>query len=163
MFGDAERQRKRRLHFYDCIKPIHVISRIFGSMPFTIHVSSNGRIAKACVGVLNAVWLICMIMLNLVFAYFAFYSSRSIVNKYSSVAHLSDHFLGFFQLLMCISSIILSVFNCNRFLKILRELVAFDNNVSFVASMRGNVIGKKFLLFFFIRSNRLELSLISHV
>lgn len=141
----VKRQREKRLNFYACIKSLHMISRSFGLLPFTITFSSNGKIAKAKVGIFNAIWFVGSITVNLILVYFAFYSSRSSANSYSSVAYLSDRFILIFQLLMCISSIILSVFNCNKFLKILREFVAFDRNVNFTdlifSILNSKVIG----------------------
>lgn len=129
--ADAWMQQRKRPNIYDCIKPVHTISRIFGVSLFKMRVDSNGQIENISVSVFDALWFISSIALNLMFSYFAQTSKRSAAKFGSSVVLLSDRFIWVLQLLMCLSSIILSLVNRKRFLKIVQDVIYFDKNVSY--------------------------------
>lgn len=129
LLDGKKQQETGQLNFYDCLKPLHMISKVFGLLPFTIHLSPNGWIERADIGVFNAAWFIFSIAINLVFAYFAQISPRGNANAESAVAVFTDRFVWILQLLMCLSSIILCMLNRNRYLRILRQFIVFDKNV----------------------------------
>lgn len=121
-------QAKKRLNFYECIKPVHKLSRVFGVSSFTVQVDSNGKIEKIGAGIFNIIWFVSSIALNLMLIYFARKSKRSTQNK---IEFLSAEFLWCFELFMCLSSITLSMCNQNRFRKILEDFIEFDKRVNF--------------------------------
>lgn len=127
---DAKIQQKKRLDFHDCLKPAHAISSIFGLLTFKFRTDSNGQIEGTSVDVFNALWFVTSIVLNLVLSYIVQISPRSTAElQSSSITLLSDQFIWILQLLMCLASVFLSMFNRNRFSIILRDVIAFDKNV----------------------------------
>lgn len=128
---NAKVQRSERLNFYVCIKPLTVISKILGLMPYTIHVNRKSQIKKTSISVFNIIWFISCIMINLFLSYFVQKSSRAKANVASSVALFSDRFIWFAELFMYLSSIVLAMSNRNRFPTILQSIIDFDKEVKF--------------------------------
>lgn len=128
--SDAKDHQKKRLNFYDSIKPAFGISRVFGLLMFRIRTNPNGQIEKVDVDAIHSIWFVASITLNLILFYFLENSPRSKVGHDStSLILLVDQFVWISQLLMCLVSIILSMINRHRFSKIVQDVMIFDKNV----------------------------------
>lgn len=121
---------KRRPNFYDSIATLYKISRIFGLLQFKIHISPNGKIERASVGVFEIVRLLGIVIIILTLFFFGLTSSRAnSTYSHSTVIFLQDRFFWYMFLLMCLSSIILSLLFRKNFTKMLQDIIDFDKNV----------------------------------
>lgn len=130
MTVNPKMQRKKRLTFYDCIKPMCMVSSVFGLFNYKIEVDVNNQM-NAKVGIFNAISFVGYIAINLTLSYFTQHSSRSAANSESTVVLKSDRFFWISGLFMCLSSIFLAMLNRKRFIKILQNVTAFDESVKF--------------------------------
>lgn len=123
-------QQRSRHNFYYCFQPIFIISRIFGLLPFTIHSDLRGNIERVKIGALNVLWLVISIVFNMILMCIMKYSSRNKLDFGSPVLYLADQLIWISGFLIMVISMALDVFNRNRLLKILRNLIAFDKYVN---------------------------------
>lgn len=129
-FVQAKMSRKKILHFYSSIKPVHTVSKIFGLSLFNVRSAPNKQIEADGVGIFNALWFIAIVVANLLLQYFVQTSPRSRANS-ESILLLSDRFFWAFELFICLTSIISSMVNRKRFISILRNVIDFDNEVTY--------------------------------
>lgn len=123
--------RKRKVNFYDAIRPAFIVSRIFGLLPYTIHFDSNGDIERATVGAFNAIYFACSIAVILLFSYSlqaAFYSKIPF-SQDSAILYIADRLFGIYGFVMWLLFVVLDMLNRNRLTKIFKKVIAFDDNV----------------------------------
>lgn len=156
--------KKRPLNLYDCAKPLYIGSRICGSLPFTTHYNAHGEIESASVGVLDVIWFIGAITINVLSVYFIIASLHEQFFPFESlILRDGSRILSIFGIALTTLSIFMDMMNRNRLVKILQDLHTFDKNVSNssgVIILSGTKIQFSFLLLFY-RSKHMEFVLIS--
>lgn len=149
--ADERKPQKKQLNFYDCIQPACRISRIFGLFPFSISFDSADQV-QAKVGIFNAVWFICSIVINTVLSCIVLSSPND--ESDSQVLLLFDWLFWIFGPLMLALSIALDMLNRNRLQKIVSNFMEFDQNVS---NEEASSSSENFLIGFdSVSLNRLE-------
>lgn len=118
-------------NFYDCIRPVYILSRLLGLFPFTIHIDSNGIAKSVEIRVFDAILFVGSIVSQLVFSCVGLYfvTSRAVGGTDSAVFHTSRVIFGFFGFVLWLLSASLDMLNRNRFLKLIQDLTVFDQNV----------------------------------
>lgn len=156
LFADAKSQKTPQLNFYHCIKPLHMISKAFGLLPFKVHTQVNGKMDQS-VGAIDIIRFVGCIVINLILSYHAQTSPRSTAIEGKTILYFSYRLVWFCQIVICIMSIVLDMVNRHRFLEILRAVTAFDKNVKlnfdWEIALKMNLISPGLLVF---RSNHLE-------
>lgn len=126
-----EEQSKIPVTLYDCIKPVYFVSRMCGLMPFSIRCDSNGQVQEARVGPFDALWFIGAITTNLALIVFTVTLLREqpIANEFL-ILHLGSRVLTIAAYVGIIFAIILDMVHRKGLIKILKDLLTFDKNVS---------------------------------
>lgn len=122
---------KKSVNLYDLIRPMYVISRIFGMLPFRILRSSAGdSIVGQCVGPIDLIWFFVTIGIHF---YLAFSSIQNIAAdqhwQTKSLFSIGDNFIVLYDITIAILTIILDMINRHRFINILKKFIEFDKKV----------------------------------
>lgn len=98
----------KKLTFAHSFKPVYILCRIFGFMPFTIAYDSNGAIQSARIGVIDFMWFLISIGVYLSSAlYFVMYVRRHpISNKRATLVYGTRLIVLFRKLFNCLCIII---------------------------------------------------------
>lgn len=115
-------------------RPIYYFSRVFGLMPFTLTYNSNGKIDGQKIKVIDILWFVISITMNLVMIFMISGSTQYLhhVKSTSLILEGGDHLL---LLLSAIFDVILMGFDmCIRFklMEILKNIDNFDDEVRVV-------------------------------
>ena len=116
--------------FNSSFRPIYIVSRIFGQMPFSIAYHSNGEIRRPVAKKFDAVWFVVSIS---VFIYYMFRLSKSFNMKKrftTEILHVVDTFVSEIVLFHGFLAIILDM--CNRFklVDIFKMMIIFDKKAN---------------------------------
>lgn len=114
-------------------RPIYYFSRCIGLWPFKIYYDSNGSIKGTYVSLFDKFWFFISICLHLAASFFTYEDSQSTRDP-----HLLYYFPKLIYNLTAIPDflfgvlcIILEMFNRNRLVNILKQIIFFDRKVSF--------------------------------
>lgn len=122
--------KSKKPTFVHSFKPIYILCRIFGFMPFTIVFDSNGAIQTAQIRVIDFIWFIISIGIYLATAfYFVMYvRQHPIPNKRVTLVYGTRLIVLFRKLFNCLC---VTVDMCNRFklVKIFKRINSFDDKV----------------------------------
>lgn len=121
--------RLRAENFYDCIRPVYILSRIFGLLPFSINYDTNGHAESVCVRMFDAIWFAGAMAINLIFIYFMIDFIKGSSPTRSAFSEFGGRLILIFSLVNSSLSIILDLFNQSRLLKISKDFFAFDAEV----------------------------------
>lgn len=110
---------------------IYCFSRCVGLWPFKITYNSNGSIKEARVDLFDKLWLLISICLHSVATFFTYGDATNayIIGHFNfaqmifSMSQIPDYLLG----VVCI---ILDMFNRNRLVNVLKNIIIFDREVS---------------------------------
>lgn len=122
----------KNLTFAYSFKPIHILSRIFGFMPFTIVLDSSGAIQTARVTVLDCLWFITFIG-TYIFStlYFIMYiRGKEVPSSIAMLAYSTQIIVIVRKLLNC-ACIATDMCNRRKFVDILKKISIFDEKVSY--------------------------------
>lgn len=126
---------KKSVNLYDLIRPIYVISRIFGMLPFRILRSSTGDIVGQYVGPIDLIWFFVTIG---IYFFLAFSSIQNIAAdqhwETKSLFSIGDNFIVLYDITTAILTIILDMFNRHHFINILKKFIEFDKKVRAITS-----------------------------
>lgn len=126
-----ENHTGKPLDFYDSVKPVLIISRVFGLLPFTLHRNTQGFIQKSKIYVFDVFWLILTIIVNLTLAIVYLPSIYETIDNTidKSILFASGKIVFLFSLLKVVVEVLLDLLNRNRFVKIVKDFVKFDESV----------------------------------
>lgn len=122
--------RKNRLDFYDCVRPIYVMNRIFGLLPFTVDFDSDGNIERARVGTFDLIWFISFTAIYMAIQSLVDSSTKGASDFESSVLLIFDRLFWIVGCTKMFMAIILDMLNRHRFIKLLKNFLVFDKNVN---------------------------------
>lgn len=127
-----ENVHKPQVNFRHSFRPVYIVSRIFGQMPFTIAYNANGEIQRAIVNKLDGVWFACSLS---VFIYMIFSAYEFFFMGPNSIHEIEVSFVGMFSIIsisMIIGALGLILDFCNRstFVDILKKTAIFDETVN---------------------------------
>lgn len=120
---------KKPLTFAQCIHPIYVISRLFGLLPFSVHLNSNGNVERARIKIFDIAWFLCAISINLFLAYFILTRKKNSLEIESKVLMIGNYIIFSITFIMAPLSIILDMFNRHRLVKMFKDIMEFDKTV----------------------------------
>lgn len=128
---EIAREQSGRLNNYDWFKPVHIVSRLFGLLPFTINVGTDGNIENVKVGKIDAIWFAGFIAINLMLLYLFVNPSSSgrEIHTDSAILYISDLLFGISGTIIVFISTALDMLNRNRLAKILQSFITLDKNV----------------------------------
>lgn len=121
----------KKINFVHSFRPIYIVSRAFGLMPFSMAYQSNGAIQKPTVCMLDILWFLFSIGVN----GFGIYTlSASIIRKPLSKepAHLvvlSIYLIVILGLFLGLFTIIFDMCNRSKLVDIVKNFIIFDNKV----------------------------------
>lgn len=123
----------RKLNFAYTFRPIYLVSRVFGLMPFSIVYYPNGDIHKPRISKFDGVWSV----LSLSIYVYGIFSTLSYTNEYSANLRFQSKILNICYTLtiglglgFCISSIILDMGNRFKLIGIIKKFDIFDKEAS---------------------------------
>lgn len=129
----VKKRTRRAANFCDTVRPVYIVSRIFGLMPFTLHHHANGHIDRSSVGLFDIFWFIGAIAINLTMIYYTVLSLlEPSFTLESSILQDGSRVLSICAMVMIVLSIALDMFNRKRLVKILKDLTAYDKNVRMI-------------------------------
>lgn len=122
---------KRKVNFRHSYRPVYIVSRIFGQMPFTISYNGNGEILRAVVNKRDGVWFACSLS---VFIYMILSTIEYFDIEKSSISGTNISFVGTFfifgiGLFIGTLTIILDMCYRSKFVDIFKEMIIFDGKV----------------------------------
>lgn len=122
----------RKLDFLDSFRPIYLVSRVFGQMPFSIVSYPNGDIGGPKVGMLDGLWFAISLCLYTCGAYVAFTCQiydqpMSKISMVLVIAYSVSFLLG---LMLGYISIFLDMCNRCKLTNIVKKFTIFDQEVS---------------------------------
>lgn len=119
------------IDFTHSFRPIYVVSRIFGQMPFSITSHSNGEIRRPRVSNLDVVWFV---ISSCIYIYAAFISSKSIYatldNNFSNISTVGVVIIFETMMILGLLSIVFDMCFRLKFINILNKFTTFDEKVS---------------------------------
>lgn len=113
------------------IMPIHIISRIFGLVPFGIARSPNGEVEGARVNKFDILWFVVSILLYLFLAYsYIDTNELQFSSNESFILTAGDNVLIALGLVSAAVVIVMDMYNRSRIVEILKQFILFDKRVS---------------------------------
>lgn len=128
----ASKQNFNSLHSY--YRPIYVVSRIFGQLPFSFQFESNGNIHRPVIKMLDALWFLLSMSALICFMYFSFeyfnYGQKSADLFGIRTSFVGTNLIAGTGLILGLLTIVLDM--CNRFklVDIFKKIYSFDQRVS---------------------------------
>lgn len=121
----------KNLTFAHSFKPIYILSRIFGFMPFTIAYDSNGAIQTARITVIDFVWFTISVGVYILSTinFIAFIRHAQIPKAYVTLAYATRSII-IFRKIFYIVCIITDMFNRFKLVEILKKISNFDEKVT---------------------------------
>lgn len=112
-------------------RPIYIVSRIFGLMPFSIAYHSNGVIYRPVVNKLDALWFLLAMATFISFIYlsFEFFISGEHANLLTAVSFVGTFFVFGFNVIVCLLAINLDMCFRFKFVNIFKKITTFDRKV----------------------------------
>lgn len=141
--------RNTRLNFYYCFQPFHMISRVFGLLPFTVNLAPNGNIKSVTVGTFDLFWFISFIAVISTVSYVVTFSA-----KLTQIAFESSFIIFYNQVFWtggCFLLFVTAAFdmiNRKRFLGIIQNFVTFDKIVRIAKFFVCRKVSVTSLMFF---------------
>lgn len=129
--GDASKQNSVMIRSY---RPVYIVSRIFGQMPFSIAYHSNGDIHRPVVKKLDALWfLLSMIaFICIIYLLIKFVNTDEIFNNLSPISFMGNYAIfvisSFYGLLAIISDMCFR----SKIVDIFKKIDTFDKEVSLI-------------------------------
>lgn len=119
---------KKSVNLFDCVRPMHLICRIFGMLPFKILHSSRGDILGHHIGPIDLIWLI--VSIGLCFSgTFYFYRILSTSARRNNLMAILDRYNVFIDIALMLFTIIVDMVHRHRFIQILKQFIEFDRKV----------------------------------
>lgn len=127
---------KKSLNLFDLIRPMYVISRIFGMLPFKLLHSSMDGIVGQCVRPADLFWFIISIGFHFCLAFLSNQNFKAdehwqTKSLFSVIANLSL----FFDITLSMLIIIFDMVHRQHIIKILRQFIEFDKKVRFISCL----------------------------
>lgn len=122
---------RKSTNFFDCLKPIRILARIYGLLSFSINLTPNGEIADSQLNPFDIFYAmthitVCLVCAVLIFVYF------TVPNNVWAMIFLSSmEFFLISAILLAAVSIALDIFNRNRLIAMLQKIHQFDEEVNF--------------------------------
>lgn len=127
-----KRQSKKEVNLSDCVKPIHLSSRLFGQLPFSLHFNANGHVLKESVGIFDVLWFVVSITIDFLLTFYVLCSLREPPALQSGVLLLGSRIVSLIAFVTPPISTIFDMINRKRVVKILQDFDAFDKNVRII-------------------------------
>ena len=129
---EVKRNSNRKFKLPYNLRPIYIVSRIFGQMPFSIAYHSNGEIDRPVVKLLDAVWfMISMsVFVFLLVHFFTFAKANINPNVMSEITLVGIYFTNEISNTLGLLAIILDM--CFRFklVDMFKRIAIFDKKAS---------------------------------
>lgn len=128
---DIKRNSKQMCNFSHSFRPIYIVSRIFGHMPFSIIYHSNGEIERPVVNKLDVMWSIIAFTL---YIYAVFIASNWVhtQQEYNILPNISisvDAFVFGSLLILGLVAIVFDMYHRLKFVHIVKNFIIFDKKV----------------------------------
>lgn len=122
----------QKMNFAYSFRPIYLVSRVFGLMPFSIVYYPNGGVHKPKITKYDGFWLV----LSLSIYIYGIFSTTSYINDYSASLRFNSKILNIgytlsigLGLILCILSMILDFGNRFKLIDIIKKFDIFDKEV----------------------------------
>lgn len=113
-------------------RPIYIVSRVFGQMPFSIEFDSNGVIHRPAIKMLDALWFLISIICYICITYFAFdyFRSDGSFNPLLTFSYVGNNFVFGICIINGLLAIVLDM--CFRFVFVdaFKKIIVFDQKAS---------------------------------
>lgn len=115
--------------FAHCVRPIYIISRVFGLMPFSITFHPNGEVQKSNVSKFNILWFVSALCL----LFFGIFLTLRMPDEHSSdsktfsiISVLGDTGILLLGLIAGSLAIVLGMCNRHKLINIIKRITIFD-------------------------------------
>lgn len=115
-------------NLFDWVRPMHLMCRIFGMLPFKILHSSRGDILGHHFGPVDLIWLIVSIGIYLCGTFY-FYQILGKNARRNTLLAILDRYNVFIDVNLMVFTIIFDMINRHRFIQILKQFIEFDRKV----------------------------------
>lgn len=120
---------KKSTNFFDCIKPIRFVARLYALLSFSINYTPNGEIKDCQLRVFDIIYALTHIILCLVSSALTVMHFNAPENIWAMVLLSGMEFILISAILMAAVSIVLDILNRNRFIAMLQKIHQFDKQV----------------------------------
>lgn len=129
--------------------PIHVVSRIFGLVPFTIARAPNGEVEGARVHKCDLLWFVAAIIIYIFLAYSYIDTNEIHCNSNQSyILTVGDNVLISLGLVIAAAVIVMDMYNRSRIIEIPKQFINFDKRVSWTFFSFWILLNKLHWIFF---------------
>lgn len=127
----TENASKQIYTFSHSYQPIYIVSRIFGLMPFSIELDSNGVIQRPAINKLDALWFLVSMIAYICIMYFSFEFFHSEKNVYTltTISYVGSFLVFRISLILCLLAIILDMCFRFNFVDMFKKIAMFDQKV----------------------------------
>lgn len=126
--GNASKQNFSLMHSY---RPIYIVSRTFGQMPFSITYHSNGDIHRPVITKLDALWFLLSLSAIICFAYFGFllFDLKEVFGSLSPISAVGNFSICCISAMLDLIAIIWDMYYRFIFVDMFRNIAMFDQKV----------------------------------
>lgn len=116
--------------FYYSIRPLVIVSRCYGLLPFSFETNVYGEVHRTKVTIFDSIWFIVAIAMYFSCAFVVSMQIR-LAPEYKSmiILLLAEQLLLVFGLVMCVVGIIMDMLNRDRILRNVQRFQSFDTEV----------------------------------
>lgn len=140
---NANVAQSKTFNFMDSFRPVYYVSRIFGLMPFSIICDINGEIQQSKITKFDGLWFVFSMCFHSLMAFFVQGFIETKLN------YLLGYVFEIFGITYCVLSLAFNMYNRSKFIDIIREITAFDIEVSNLLLSQFS-ISRKITFFVFI-------------
>lgn len=126
---------RHKLDFAHNFRPIYIVSRVFGLMPFSFMYKINGDIEKSTITKLDILWF----LISMCTYSFGTYTLSQLIfprgpsiyaSQTSHLVVLSDNIMIMLGLILGFFAVVFDMYNRSKFVEIVKKFIIFDKKVS---------------------------------
>lgn len=121
---------KKSTNFFDCVKLVRFVARLYGLLSFSLNYTSNREIKNCQLRVFDIFYAIIHIILCLVSSVLTFMYFTAPKNIWAMVLLSGMEFFLISAILLAAVSIVLDILNRNRLIEMLQKIHRFDKQVN---------------------------------
>lgn len=121
---------QKATNFFDCVKLIRFVARLYGLLSFSINYTPNREIKNCQLRVFDISYAVMHIILCLVSSVLTFMHFTAPTNIWGMILLFGMEFFLISAILLAAVSIALDIFNRNRLIGMLQKIHQFDKQVN---------------------------------
>lgn len=129
---NAENASKQNFTYSRSYRPIYIVSRVLGLMPFSIVIDSSGVILRPAVYTLDALWFLISTIVYICIMYFSFeyFYSEDNFKPISAISLVGNSCIYGINLILCLLAIVFDMLFRFKFVDVFKKFDTFDKEAS---------------------------------